>query len=123
VKGHFGNSVFRGSGTREDSVLGSRVLDSRYPKVRNHMGRQIEGRLIAIDPIGDIVSEFGVCGDQRTRSLTSGLAKSRSPKLRKGEKVPIEASLLLNVSGFGISAVVKTRGRDSLFQNSRSRET
>ena len=33
VKWHFGNSVFRGSGTREDSFLGSRVLDSRYPKV------------------------------------------------------------------------------------------
>jgi hypothetical protein len=63
VKGRFDNSVFRGSGTREDSVLGSRVLDSRYPKVQNHTGRQIEGRLIAIDPIGDIVSEFGVCGD------------------------------------------------------------
>jgi hypothetical protein len=41
----------------------------------------------------------------------------------KGEKVPIETILLLNVSGFGISAVVKTRGRDSLFRNSRSRET
>jgi hypothetical protein len=54
----FGISAFRGSGTREDSVLGSRVLDSRYPKVRNHAGRRIEGRLIAVDPVGDIVSEF-----------------------------------------------------------------
>jgi hypothetical protein len=59
-----------------DSVLGSRVLDSRYPKVQNHVGCQIEGRLIAVDPIGDIVSEFGVCGDQRTGSLTSEVAKS-----------------------------------------------
>jgi hypothetical protein len=38
MKGRFDNSVSRGSGTREDSVLGSRVLDSRYPKVRNHVG-------------------------------------------------------------------------------------
>jgi hypothetical protein len=59
-----------------DSVLGSRFLDSRYPKVRNHAGRHIEGRLIAFDPVRDIVSEFGVCGDQRTESLTSGFVKS-----------------------------------------------
>jgi hypothetical protein len=62
VKWNFGNSAFRGSGTREDSVLGLRVLDSQFPKVRNHVGRQIEGRLVVVDPDGDIVSEFGVCG-------------------------------------------------------------
>jgi hypothetical protein len=42
--------------------------------------------------------------------------KVRNPERKK--KVPIEASLLLNISGFDISTVVKTRGQDSLFQNS-----
>jgi hypothetical protein len=63
--------------------LGSRVLDSQCPKVRNHVGHRIEGRFVDVDPIGDIVLEFGVCRGQRVGSLTSGLAKSRSPEPRK----------------------------------------
>jgi len=50
---------------------------------------------------------------------THEIAKSETPK---GQKVLIEASLLLKISGFIILVVVKTRAQDSLFWNSRSHE-
>jgi hypothetical protein len=79
--------VFRGSGTRENSVLGSRVLDSQYPKVRNHEDRQIKGRLIAVDPVGDIILEFrGLwrLGHQKLYIRTRELAKSET--MKRGKK-------------------------------------
>jgi hypothetical protein len=80
------------------------------------LGHQIEGRLIAIDPVGDIGSEFqGLWRLERVRKLYIRTREITKSETEKEKKVPIEASLLLNVLGFGISTVVKTRGRDSLF--------
>jgi hypothetical protein len=60
---------------RGGSIFGSRVLNSRYPKAKNKVGRRIEGKLISIDPIGDTISEFRVSEVGVSEALHLELAK------------------------------------------------
>jgi hypothetical protein len=82
------------------------------------VGRRIEWKIITVDPIGDIVSKFGVLEVREPEALHQDSRNREVQNPEKEKSVMIEDSLLLIVSGFDISAVVKTRVRDSLFWNS-----
>jgi hypothetical protein len=57
---------------------------------------------------------------EKPRVRIHEITKSKTPKR---QKVLLGSQPLLNASGFSILALSKTRGRGSLFQNSRSHET
>jgi hypothetical protein len=92
--------------------MGSRVLDSRYPKVQNQEGRWIERRFIAVDLKGDIISEFlGLrrLGHRKPYIRTRKITKSETPKRRKTRYRSITWSEISSYHHFGFQQVEESR--------------